>query len=202
MPVRTFAACLTHMIEHIPSPPEIPPLTPNSWADWTEYREADADAPAAERRSRPRGGTAPHSDRPLAQNTACRFPFRVRSARHVVMNTSLDMRAEQLSTVAGAIDDLRDQLHAAEMVRDTLMRDMRLEGYSAIKLSKLAGLVRSRTYQILEGPLPQDDEVYAAMAERIEDAWQYACDQWFESDRDGSTTPDDYFPLERLLARP
>jgi len=109
------------------------------------------------------------------------------------------MRAEQLSTLAGAIDSLRDQLHAAEAVRDSLMRDMRREGYSAIKLAALAGLVRSRAYQIFEGPLPEDDQVYADMAERIEDAWQEACQLYFDSD--GSGTPDDFFPLERLLAR-
>lgn len=45
MPVRTFATCLMPMQEHIPLPPEIPPLTPNLWGEWTEYREADADAP-------------------------------------------------------------------------------------------------------------------------------------------------------------
>lgn len=115
------------------------------------------------------------------------------------MTKQLDMRAEQLVTVSGAIDALRGQIKAAESVRDSLMREMRREGYSAIKLAKLAGLVRQRAYQIFEGPLPEDDDqVYADMFERIEDAWQEAVQLWMESD--GSGTPDDYFPLERLLA--
>lgn len=110
------------------------------------------------------------------------------------------MRAERLSTVASAIGVLREQLNAAEAVRDTLIREMRREGYSAIKLAELAGVARQRAYQILEGPLPlADDDLYASMAERIEDAWQEAVQLWAESD--GSGTPEDFFPLELLLDR-
>lgn len=110
------------------------------------------------------------------------------------------MRAKQLVAVAAAVDALREQLDAAAAVRDNLVREMRQEGYPAIQIASLMGMNRARVYQIMVEPLPQDDDdVYAQMSERIEDAWQEACQLWAESD--GSGTPDDFFPLERLLAR-
>lgn len=110
------------------------------------------------------------------------------------------MRAERLATIASAIGVLREQLNAAEAVRDELIRDMRREGYSAIKLAQLAGVARQRAYQIIDAPGPDaDDDDYAEMHERIEDAWQHAVQEWAESD--GSGTPEDFFPLELLLDR-
>lgn len=100
-----------------------------------------------------------------------------------------------------AIDTLREQTKTAEAVRDVLVRELRQEGYSAIKLASLMNMDRSRVYQILYALPPEaDDSEFADMAERIEDAWQEACQLWF-SCNDPTKTPDDFFPLERLLAR-
>ena len=116
------------------------------------------------------------------------------------MTTQVDMRAQQLATIAATVENLRDQAEIAESVRDNLIREMRAEGYSAIKLAELTGVVRSRIYVILENLSPDaDDYEYVEMSERIEDAWQYAVQRWMESD--GTGEPEDFFPLEQLLAR-
>lgn len=117
------------------------------------------------------------------------------------MSNELDIRADQLMTIAAAISELRDAVKGMETYRDGLIRAMRREGYSAIRLAELGDLTRARVYQVIDAPpADSDDSEYFEYLERVEDAWQAAVESWAVAETP-DTTPDDFFPLEALLER-
>lgn len=117
------------------------------------------------------------------------------------MSTTRDIRVDQLAAMSESVVELRSLLRRTESVRDQLIREMRAEGYSAINLAKITGLVRPRIYVILDGPGPDaDDDDQLAFAEHVDEVWQHAVDHWLEANDEGKT-PDDFFPLDALLER-
>lgn len=117
------------------------------------------------------------------------------------MSNTLETDVDKLRLMRVKIDELRAALDGAEAYRDGLIRQLRRDGQSAIALASVAGLNRSRIYQIIESHPDMDGSDYADLAERIQVAAEYAVDRWHEAG-DDSTTPDDFFPLESLLGRP
>jgi len=116
------------------------------------------------------------------------------------MSNELDLRVEHLRSLSITISELREMVSHVEAIRGKLMREMRREGYTAIALAETAEVSRARAYQIFDELGPDaDDNDYADMAERLDEAWDFAVQDWVEHNEDG--TPDDYFPLEVLLAR-
>ena len=116
------------------------------------------------------------------------------------MSSELDLQVEHLRSLSTTINQLREVLSNVEAIRGDLMRQMKREGYPAIQLASVADVSRARAYQIFDELGPDaDDSDYAEMAERLDEAWEHALQTWLNSGEQG--TPDDYFPLEALLAR-
>lgn len=131
---------------------------------------------------------------------ACRCWYRVKCARHVGMSSQLDLQIEHLRSLSITINELREILSNVEGLRGELMREMKREGYPAVELASVADVSRARAYQIFDEPGPDaDDDEYAEMAQRLEGAWEYAVESWAQHGEAG--TPDDFFPLDVLLAR-
>lgn len=116
------------------------------------------------------------------------------------MSTELDLQVEHLRSLTATITSLRELLANVEARRDVVMRQMRRDGYPAIRLAQEADVSRARAYQIFEGLGPDaDDWDYQSLAERLDLAWDSALHEWIERGEQGS--PDDFFPLESLLAK-
>lgn len=121
------------------------------------------------------------------------------------MNSELDADYAKLAGLADAVVELRATVGKLESLRDELLRDIHARGGSGTKLSTVARVNRSRVYQIIAGPGPEaDDWDHHEFAERFAELWDGAVMEWMHDSDAGAIddrTPDDYFPLERLVER-
>lgn len=117
------------------------------------------------------------------------------------MSTEIENDLEHLRTVAVSVEELRRATSRLEAYRDDMIRRLRSEGRSAIKLATVADLNRSRIYVILEAPgRGADDYHFADFAERLDEIWVETVNNWLDGGGVGDV--EDYFPLEKLVERP
>ena len=114
------------------------------------------------------------------------------------MSTESDREYAQVVALAQAVRDMRAAVDSLEAARDAALRRYceRLE-VNRVQLARACGLSRSRLYSILE-PSETPDGPDVDAIERADALWDEAVSRWHEAGGEG--TPDDYFPLDDVVA--
>lgn len=166
------------------------------------YAGMPAEAPAEGSRQGAAAGVPPaHRVDPQRRHADWVQSDSVECGRQSTMTNALDGELRRLRTVVHSIDKLREAVAGLERVRNESVRRLYREGTAAVEIARQADIVRSRVYQIITRPEPDEDgELFAdewEWEQRFDDAMLIAHEEWHRAGGEGD--PEDYFPLEDLL---
>lgn len=121
----------------------------------------------------------------------------------LMMSIEEDTDLAQVVALSQGVRDLRDAVESLEAVRDAaIRRHCARPGVNRVHLARALGISRSRLYAILEPPIvtAEDGEEWLddSAVERADSLWFEAVSRWENSGHEG--TPDDYFPLDDVVA--